>query len=291
MSRLAALLAASALTVAFAACRGGDDARPTSAPTAAASPDASGGRDPAADFRELLAALNRRDAAGVYAGLSSEARAKVSADAARALVARLYASYPRFTIELQSEDSREVNGAEAQLGLTLVLTLDAQRVPLTQTAFMAFEDGRWKLSDSFLQTALAAGGITQPPGEPRVYGPDGCVEGDVLAGVYLPSRLQVLARCMTVEGSVVYVDSASQGENDGDYSFDLDVGASRADLLNDANRRNTNGGLHIEIVPQDQAALPKPQAGQRVRVQGPWVLDTLHGWNEIHPAWAVTVLP
>ncbi|HYM14672.1 MAG TPA: hypothetical protein VEZ14_03870 [Dehalococcoidia bacterium] len=52
-----------------------------------------------------------------------------------------------------------------------------------------------------------------------------------------------------------------------------------------------HGWLHMEIVPMDQPRLPKPQVGQRIRVQGPWVTDIVHGHNEIHPVWSLTVLP
>jgi hypothetical protein len=31
-----------------------------------------------------------------------------------------------------------------------------------------------------------------------------------------------------------------------------------------------------------------PAEGARIQVVGPWVEDTQHGWNEIHPAWWVS---
>ena len=31
-----------------------------------------------------------------------------------------------------------------------------------------------------------------------------------------------------------------------------------------------------------------PREGARIQVVGPWVEDTQHGWNEIHPAWWVS---
>ena len=31
-----------------------------------------------------------------------------------------------------------------------------------------------------------------------------------------------------------------------------------------------------------------PAEGSRIQVVGPWVADTQHGWNEIHPAWWVS---
>ena len=37
-------------------------------------------------------------------------------------------------------------------------------------------------------------------------------------------------------------------------------------------------------------ALPVPAVGERVAVFGTWVLDTDHGWDEIHPIWAIRYL-
>jgi hypothetical protein len=45
--------------------------------------------------------------------------------------------------------------------------------------------------------------------------------------------------------------------------------------------------LEVEIVPGDQQRVQTPTEGEAVAVTGPWVLDTVHGWNEIHPAWTV----
>jgi hypothetical protein len=47
------------------------------------------------------------------------------------------------------------------------------------------------------------------------------------------------------------------------------------------------GDLIVEIMPGQN--LPIPDAGARVTFVGTWVLDTEHGWNEIHPVWAERV--
>jgi hypothetical protein len=259
-------------------------ASPASAATLAAG-------DPLDEFKVILDALNRRDADAMYARFSVEARKDLTAEQARSLVKKLFEADANFRVSVQTVNSRDVTDTAAQLGLTLLIDFQGKQFPLTEVAYLVVEDGIWKLSDHFLQTALAAGGAGPPPAKPRTYGPDGCAEGDVLAGVYLPSRLQVLEPCVTVTGVVLRVELPDQGEGDGDLNFDIDVSGDDRRLLNDANLRNTAGGLHIEIVPQDRAALPTPQVGQRVRVQGPWVLDLIHGHNEIHPVWSVVVLP
>ena len=58
-------------------------------------------------------------------------------------------------------------------------------------------------------------------------------------------------------------------------------------LLSDGNDR-VGGDLVVEIIPQDRSRVAVPEEGQRVEVVGPWVDDTQHGWNEIHPAWWVS---
>ncbi len=42
-------------------------------------------------------------------------------------------------------------------------------------------------------------------------------------------------------------------------------------------------------MPRDGGHLPKPVVGQHLVLKGAWVLDTQHGWQEIHPVWSVTV--
>jgi hypothetical protein len=59
-------------------------------------------------------------------------------------------------------------------------------------------------------------------------------------------------------------------------------------LINEGNRTDQHGALVTEIMPGQP--LPIPEVGERVVVFGTWVLDTQHGWNEIHPIWAVAYL-
>ncbi len=288
---LSILALALALALAAAAC-GSPSPSPTTTPAPPASPSPAAAReDPEAGFRALLDAINRKDYAGVYEGLSTEARVDFTLDAVRALVDKVGGADANFRVTLQGVNSRTVNGDQAQLGLTLVVDYQGQSYPLTDVAFLVFEDGKWRLSDHFLQTALAAAGRGAPPTEPRVFRADGCVEGDPLGGVYLPSRLKVLDPCVTVEGVVREVEEPAAGEGDGDLSFNVELSGDDLRLINDGNRANMHGWLHMEIVPLDQPNVRTPKAGDRVRVRGPWVLDTVHGHNEVHPVWSLEVLP
>lgn len=129
---------------------------------------------------------------------------------------------------------------------------------------------------------------------------------DPLANVYHPSRLDVLAACTTVSGTVESV----RHEDDGDVHFDLGLDAPYRSMLDAENDSEQHGWLVIEIVPADEPGCVKgepprpasgsydygictgadeqtPGVGEHVWVTGPYVIDTFHGWAEIHPAWQI----
>lgn len=160
---------------------------------------------------------------------------------------------------------------------------------------------------------------TAAPSRPAPTHPHGaarprCRSGDPLADVYHPYRLEVRAACLTVTGTVAYI----RHEDDGDVHLDLSLPPAESHLLDQANYTYEDGELVTEIVPADQpgctpgqppplpasayrsasydygictgADIPTPALGTRVEVVGPYVLDSDHGWMEIHPVWAVVVL-
>ena len=120
--------------------------------------------------------------------------------------------------------------------------------------------------------------------------------GDPMAHVYRPTRLQILAPCVTVSGTI----EAIRTEADGDYHvlIALDSGQKCNGLscLNDGNRELQLGDLVVEAVCEHPATqsdaiatcnayhndLVVPPIGTHVSVTGPWVYD-VHGWNEVHP--------
>jgi len=129
---------------------------------------------------------------------------------------------------------------------------------------------------------------------------------DPLAGVYHPNRLQVLSKCSTVSGQVTSV----RHEADGDVHFDLALGPAYTSMLVAGNTSQQHGWLVVELVPADEpgcvtgqapraaegsynygtctgANLHAPTVSQHVWVTGPYVIDTVHGWAEIHPAWSI----
>jgi hypothetical protein len=109
--------------------------------------------------------------------------------------------------------------------------------------------------------------------------------------VYHPIRLTVLKDCVVVRGTVVSI----KVERDGDEHIRVRPDAGYENLLNDAN----NGLLVVEPVCVHAASVSAAQAacaddrdpvdvsqlkvGQHVQMEGRWVKDEHHGWNEIHP--------
>ncbi len=234
---------------------------------------------------EIIDAINRDDTATAYAGLAPEVQAQITQEQ----FAGLFRSVEEGTggdlvITVEQVHSEEEAGDLAEIELTLRIRAGtAVDFTLRQVAILERIDGEWRLADHFLQTALTALGVTQPGRLERAFDANGCLVGDVLAGVYAPSRLRVLDPCVTTSGVVRDLTH----ETDGDVTFNLALPPEDERLLNDENRARKNGMLHIEIIPGDQERVATPADGDRVRVTGAWVLDAGHGWNEIHPAWSV----
>ena len=132
----------------------------------------------------------------------------------------------------------------------------------------------------FVLFCTAACSLRRQVAPPSPY----CRGGNPLAGVYHPQRLNVKSRCRVVVGTVGKVKFE---EYDGDVHIDLRLDAGYEGLLDDGNER-VGGYLVVEVIPQDRSRVALPAEGARIQVVGPWVEDTQHGWNEIHPAWWVS---
>lgn len=107
---------------------------------------------------------------------------------------------------------------------------------------------------------------------------------DPLAGVWGPKRLRVLNPCRTVSGIVQQVEYMP---SDGDYHFKLKLDAQYSKMLFAANMTKANGDLVVEIIPMDDGKFPVPSDGEHVTLTGAYVLDTGHGWAELHPVWRI----
>jgi len=116
--------------------------------------------------------------------------------------------------------------------------------------------------------------------------------------VYLPDRLKVIEACTAVEGRVVSVERAS----DGDVHIALDP--DQPSVLNLMNATHSRGHLVVEIIcehpPSGDAAkaacagftqtVTVPHVGDRIRVTGAYVTDRENHWNEVHPVTRIEIL-
>jgi hypothetical protein len=112
----------------------------------------------------------------------------------------------------------------------------------------------------------------------------------------------VFNSCQTVTGVIV----REHASDDGDIDMPLTLDPAFTNLLNKGNIANLGGNLNVEAICQgafhsDIPAAPVacgsfkgsvliPPVGAHVQVTGSYVLDTNHGWMEIHPATVITVL-
>jgi hypothetical protein len=132
----------------------------------------------------------------------------------------------------------------------------------------------------FLLCCTAACTLRRQVAPPSLY----CRGESPMAGVYHPQRLKVKSRCAVAVGTVGKVKFEAY---DGDVHLDLRLDPGYERLLDDGNAR-VGGNLVVEVIPYDRSRVAIPEEGARVQVVGPWVADTQHGWNEIHPAWWVS---
>ena len=129
----------------------------------------------------------------------------------------------------------------------------------------------------------------------------GCRAGPPEAGVHSPDRLQVLDPCKHAEGIVVDVAH----EDDGDYHVWFKPDPGYESLLNAENHFQAQPAMLAEITPDcdlatnppdaqsaarcPKSGLPIPMLGDHIAIDGPWVLDTDHGWREIHPVDSIQI--
>jgi hypothetical protein len=101
-------------------------------------------------------------------------------------------------------------------------------------------------------------------------------------GVYHPSRLVLQGVvCQRAAGTVRSV----RHEEDGDLHIGVKLTSEYKGLIDDANATKQHGWLVVEFMVRDGGHLPEPGVGDKVTLVGAWVLDTEHGWMELHPVW------
>lgn len=143
-------------------------------------------------------------------------------------------------------------------------------------------------------TLLGCGSSTAPD-QPSASGCDASLWNHV----YDPVRLNVIDACRTVTGTLM----AHHSNEDGDIDMQVALDPPFAQMLNERNRSQLHGWLQVEAVCQApvirdaeaacagfKGTVVIPADGARVQVTGSYVLDTHHGWMEIHPVTAITEL-
>ena len=120
----------------------------------------------------------------------------------------------------------------------------------------------------------------------------GC-DASLWAHVYSPKRLQQVAPCISVAGTI----EESNVDEDGDQHFLLKLDPGQDQLLNKRNTKKKSGDIVLEVVCANPTTQKKPKAacggytnsihipavGEHVKATGTYVIDTHNGWAEIHP--------
>jgi hypothetical protein len=112
--------------------------------------------------------------------------------------------------------------------------------------------------------------------------------------VYHQARLNTIKTCITVTGIIDH----NKSEPDGDHHIRVHLDPQYSDLVNSANENLQAGDLVVEPICDHEPAgstaaidscagyqsqVVIPPEGTHVQITGRYVLDTKHGWTEIHP--------
>jgi hypothetical protein len=140
--------------------------------------------------------------------------------------------------------------------------------------------------------------VSLPADDPNITG-TGC-DASFEKFTYHPARLVRLKDCVTVTGTVMVI----RHEADGDLHVQFKLDAPYLGLMNSANADTSNpitGGYFIiepdcvggpvtqaDAVQACSGAIPPPgfallKVGAHLSVSGPYVNDSQHGHNEVHP--------
>jgi len=158
--------------------------------------------------------------------------------------------------------------------------------------------GRIALAVLLTLIALFIAARLRYPGRAPVKLPAADCNADLWKHVYSPERLGVIEACTAVDGRVVSLHRAV----DGDLHIGLDP--EQKSILNLTNVMHAQRHLIVEVVCdhpslKNQAgpafegfasSITAPNVGDRVRVTGAYVTDRDNGWNEVHPVTRIEIL-
>ena len=118
--------------------------------------------------------------------------------------------------------------------------------------------------------------------------------------VWDPSRLDVIASCKTVTGTII----EKNADPDGNEHMLLKLDKGQDSLLHKKNYSKKEGNLVIEAICVNKVtrksakgycngysnSISLPKVGDHVQVTGSFVLDSHNGWTEIHTISNVSIL-
>ena len=142
------------------------------------------------------------------------------------------------------------------------------------------------------EKSKAQGATTLSNAEVAQSAATGC-DASLWTHVYSPKRLQQVAPCMSVAGTI----EESNVDEDGDQHLLLKLDPGQDQLLNKRNQKKKSGDIVLEIVCANPTTQKKPKAacagytnairlpavGEHLKATGTYVLDSHNGWMEIHP--------
>ncbi len=143
-----------------------------------------------------------------------------------------------------------------------------------QAAARGFQVGSGNLESS--QAALT-------PSDPVNPFPDDPLHGVKSAKA---TGLQIQTPWTTFVGTVAsYASGTAKDGNqkDGDWQINVLPDPQYRSMINSYNVTANDGDMVVEVVPEDQGTVQLPSIGAHIQVWGPQVIDTHHGWEEIHP--------
>src|ERR1700694_3671713 len=158
---------------------------------------------PLARITELIANINSGDLASVYAALSPDVQQQFTLAELTEAIQNIEQGTGQIHITILTIDSTSETGDGAEIDVTLRIQAGTGiDVTLRDVTSLVRIDGAWRVADHFLQSAFTAIGLVRPGPLERTFDAQGCVSGDVLAGVYAASRLHVIQPCVTATGVV-----------------------------------------------------------------------------------------
>jgi hypothetical protein len=162
----------------------------------------------------------------------------------------------------------------------------------------------WQVKKHFTEKKIRPP-VSEPVIEPSIRKPSDNITAScdisLQKNVYKPQRLILKEKCITITGII----QDKKREKDGDWHLQIKLDPQFEHLLNEVNIRRQRGALVAEPICQSRITqrsvgiscegfnghlFPIPKRNTRVKITGDYVLDTEHGWMEIHPVSNIEII-